>query len=103
MGLSQLLLGHNQEAITAFGNSISQNSALSWSYLYMAVAESRLQHQTKVIKAIAQFKKLNKTSDIEQSVNTDFPNAEIREGSMKPLLTNLISEIKAVLILADQP
>ena len=69
----------------------------------MAVAESRLQHQTKVIKAIAQFKKLNKTSDIEQSVNTDFPNAEIREGSMKPLLTNLISEIKAVLILADQP
>jgi DNA-binding SARP family transcriptional activator len=102
-GLTQILLNNNIEALNALNIAILLNSSHSWPYLYLSLIQNRLGNKGEAIKNAIQFRNINPNVDIEQYIKALFPNAEIREGAMKPLLTNLANEMKAALALADLP
>jgi len=102
-GISYLITGKYLEAYEHLKLVTVINSNRSWPYLFMGMIDLRIENRKEAIDNIKQFHNLNPKADIDRFLIQLFPKAEIREGAMKPLLTNLANEMKAALALADQP
>ena len=103
LGLAHLLLNHNIAARDAFKLVTTLYSSYIWADLFVAVSEVRIGNLSEAKKYAKEFKRRASSVDVDAHLKVRFPNDEIREGAMKPLLSNLAIEMKLALALADQP